>query len=99
MITLQDIKTHGAKAISDNHPTWLIVNSKPKCVLVPPEEFEMLVDALETLEDIQACDERKHEKGIPMEEFFEKYFPKSRRKLGKKSGKAESHKARKHSRR
>lgn len=85
-ITLQTIKTKGAKAISDDHPTWLIVNSKPKVVMVPPQDYEMLMEAVETLEDIQVYEERKHEKGIPLEEFFKKYFPNDRRGSGVRSG-------------
>jgi PHD/YefM family antitoxin component YafN of YafNO toxin-antitoxin module len=64
-ITLQDIKTRGAKAISDEEAVYLIVNSKTKSVLVPPELYEMLMDALEELEDIKAIEERKNEQTVP----------------------------------
>lgn len=64
-ITLQDIRTRGAKAISDEKAVYLIVNSKTKSVLVPPELYEMLIDALEELEDIKAIEERKSEPTIP----------------------------------
>ena len=69
-ITLQDIKSHGAKAIPDGKIVYLIVNSKTKAVLVPPEEFEILVEALEELEDIRAIEERKGEKTLTWEEVF-----------------------------
>ncbi len=71
-ITLQDIKTRGSKALSDDHPTWLIVNSKPKMVLVPPAVYEMLVEALEDLEDIQAAEERRGEKTLSWNQVFPK---------------------------
>ena len=74
-ITIQDIKSHGAKAIADDKPTYLIVNSRAKSVLVPPAVYEMLVDALEELEDIRMIEERKHEKAVP----FEKIFPKKKK--------------------
>lgn len=69
-ITLQDIKTRGAKAIPDGQAVYLIVNSKPKSVLVPPDIYEMLMNALEELEDIQAIEERKHEKSVPFKELY-----------------------------
>lgn len=52
-ITLQDIKTNGSKALSDDEVTYLIVNSQPKSAIVPIELFEQYVDALEELEDIK----------------------------------------------
>ena len=70
-ITLQDLKSRGSKAIPEGKVVYLIVNSKPKAVLVPPEEYELLVEAMEDLEDLQAIQERRHEKAVP----FEKVFP------------------------
>ena len=71
-ITLQSIKTNGAKAIPDDHVVYLIVNSKPKAVLVPPEQYEMLIDAFEELEDIQAIEAHRGEETIPYEEYRSK---------------------------
>jgi hypothetical protein len=70
-ITLQDIKSHGARAIPDTTVTYLIVNSRTKSVLVPPAEYDMLVRALEELEDIKAIEERKNEATVS----FAKAFP------------------------
>ena len=69
-ITLQDIKRCGAKAIPNDAPIFLIVNSKPKSVLVPVEEYETLMEALEELEDIHAIEHRRKEKTIPYTEIF-----------------------------
>ncbi len=77
-ITLQAIKSRGAKAIPDGHPVYLIVNSQPKSVLVPPEEYAMLVEALEELEDMKIIEERKNEKSVPWEEVFPKKKKRSR---------------------
>lgn len=74
-ITLQDIKSHGAKAISDEQATYLIVNSQKKSVFVPPAEYEMLIAAFEELEDIKAIEERKTEPTVP----FAKAFPRRKR--------------------
>lgn len=71
-ITLQDIKSRGAKAIPNNVAVYLIVNSKPKSVLVPVEEYESTMEALEELEDIKAIESRKDEDVIPLEKVFPK---------------------------
>ncbi len=71
-ITLQDIKSHGAKAISDDSTTYLIVNSQTKSVMVPPDEYAMLIAAQEELEDIRAIEERKNEKTIAFSQAFPK---------------------------
>lgn len=73
-ITLQDLKSNGAKAIPDGHVVYLIVNSRPKSVLVPPGEYETLIAALEELEDIKAIEDRKREGTVP----FAKAFPKKK---------------------
>jgi hypothetical protein len=69
-ITLQDIKTHGAKAIPDEKVVYLIVNSQTKSVLVPPEEYETLIAAQEELEDMKAIEERKNEPTVPFAKAF-----------------------------
>jgi PHD/YefM family antitoxin component YafN of YafNO toxin-antitoxin module len=70
IVSLQDIKSHGAKAIPDGKVSYLIVNSKTKSVLVPPAEYEMLVEALEELEDIRIIEERKNEPTVGWNEVF-----------------------------
>ncbi|MBU0767301.1 type II toxin-antitoxin system Phd/YefM family antitoxin [Patescibacteria group bacterium] len=67
-ITIQDIKKHGSKSISGNEPIYLIVNSKPKCVMIPVDRYEMIMDELEELEDMITIEERKNEETVPMEE-------------------------------
>ena len=69
-ITLQDIKSHGAQAIPDGKVVYLIVNSQPKAVLVPPAEYAMLLGALEELEDLKAIKERMHEPTVPFSKAF-----------------------------
>ncbi len=69
-ITLQSIKTRGAKAIPNDMPVYLIVNSQTKSVIVPPEEYEMLVNALEELEDMKIIAERKTEKSVGWDDVF-----------------------------
>lgn len=71
-ITLQDIKSRGAKAIPKGKVVYLIVNSKVHAAIVPPEELEMLVEAFEDLEDIKAIEERKDEPLVGWDEVFPK---------------------------
>ena len=69
-ITLQDIKSKGSKALSDEEILYLIVNSKMKSAIVPIEIYNMLIDALEELEDIKTIEERKGEETIPFKGSF-----------------------------
>lgn len=69
-ITLQSLKTQGSKAIPEGQTVYLIVNSKPKAVLVPPEEYVMLLRAFEELEDIAVIEERRAEKTVALERAF-----------------------------
>lgn len=71
-ITLQDLKSRGSKAIPDGKVVYLIVNSKVKAAIVPPEHLEMLIDAFEELEDIRAIEERKNEPLLSWDEVFPK---------------------------
>ena len=71
-ITIQDIRKHGAKGIDDNDVTYLIVNSKLKCAMVPIEYFKVLEDLLEEQWAEKAYEERKDEPDIPAEKAFKK---------------------------
>ncbi|MFH1670802.1 MAG: type II toxin-antitoxin system Phd/YefM family antitoxin [Patescibacteria group bacterium] len=68
-ITLQDIRKHGSKSISDDAPVYLIVNSKPKCVMIPIDQYESMMDALEEIEDMIDIEARKDEETISTEEL------------------------------
>lgn len=72
-ITLQDIKAHGARAIPDHQAVYLIVNSKTKSVMVPPEEYAMLIEAMEELEDLKVAEQRKGEKTVPFATMFPQF--------------------------
>ena len=70
--TLSTIKSLGSKAIPDNAPIYLIVNSQVKSVLVPPKEYDALIRMQEELEDIYAIEQRRGEPTIGWEEMFPK---------------------------
>jgi PHD/YefM family antitoxin component YafN of YafNO toxin-antitoxin module len=71
-ITIQDLKRRGAKAIPEDVPVYLIVNSKPKSVLLPVADYESLMDMMEEFEDIKTIEKRKNEKSIKLEDVFPK---------------------------
>lgn len=71
-ITLQDIKKRGSKAIPNDKVVYLIVNSKVQSVVVPPDQYEMMVDALEELEDIAYIKAHQNEETIPLDKAFPK---------------------------
>jgi len=69
-ISIQDLKTKGSKALS-NETTYLIINSKVKSAIVPIDEFNMLLDAVEDYHDRKIVEERKNEKSEPFNELYE----------------------------
>ena len=69
-ITLGTLKTKGAKSIPDDRPMLLVLNSRRKSVLVPPAQYEMMIEALEELEDMKAIEELKDEETVSYEEVF-----------------------------
>lgn len=69
-VTISDIKRWGSKVLSSNGPLYLIVNSKPKSVILPLHEYESLVEAMEDLEDMIAIEESRDEPTVPLEEVF-----------------------------
>lgn len=70
-LTMQDLKRFGANALPKSGTSYILVNSKPRSAVLPIEEYEMLVDALEELEAIKAVEDRKHEKNISKKELFD----------------------------
>jgi len=69
-ISIQDLKTKGSKALS-NETTYLIINSKVKSAIVPIDEYNMLLDAVEEYYDGKIVEERKKEKSEPFNELYE----------------------------
>lgn len=67
-LTITDIKTKGSKAIPDEGIAYLMVNSKPKSVLIPTEKYEELIELIEDLEDIKDFELRKNDQLIDFDE-------------------------------
>jgi hypothetical protein len=70
-ISIQDIKTKGAKVLDENEPNFLIINSKLKYCITPIEQYNMLIEALEELEDIRAIEQSIGAKTYSMDEVSE----------------------------
>lgn len=69
-ITLQDIKRFGSKALNVDGPLYLIVNSKPKSVILPVDDYESMIEMLEDFDDLRVIKERENDETISYEEAF-----------------------------
>ena len=69
-LTVQDIRKRGSKAISDEELMLLIVNSKPKSVIIPHKIFDEMIEHMEDLEDLVDVyeSEGEDEEEIPWED-------------------------------
>ena len=66
-VTIQEIRNKGSQVF--NELTTLIVNSKPKAVIVPIDVYEAMVEAIEDADDIRVAKERENEELIPIDEL------------------------------
>jgi hypothetical protein len=69
-IDIRALQEKGSRVIPRKRIAHLIADGKLKSVMVPPDQFEALVEAYEDLEDIRIYEERKNEPTIPWEEAF-----------------------------
>ncbi len=72
IISLKSLEILGAKAIPKNKTICLMVDSERKFFLVPPKQYEKLVEAMEELDDIRVIEERRGDKTVSFEEVFGK---------------------------
>lgn len=72
VISMQDLKVKGAKALDENDHNFLTVNSKMRFAILAIEEYKRLIEAIEDLEDIRDADARIDEETIPAEEVYKK---------------------------
>ncbi len=68
-ISIQEIKKRGSNALSKTGPTYIIVNSEIDFVALPKEQYEAIMEELETADDIRVAKEREGEPTIPFEQF------------------------------
>lgn len=62
------------KVKSSGNPVVVINRSEPAAVLVDPNYYRILEKALEDIEDLEAIEDRKNEKGIELEKYLKKRF-------------------------
>ena len=70
-INLTKIKKNGTKLIDPEEPTFLLVNSEVKSVMVPPEKYFSMQEALEDYLDLKEIEEVKENELIDADKFFE----------------------------
>lgn len=78
--SVTDLKQNTASVIKRARtlgaPVVILQRSRPAAVLVDPDHYRALEEALEYLEDLKALDERKNEQGVPFDVYFRKRFKK-----------------------
>lgn len=76
VVSITDLKqnTKGVveKVKFSGKPVIIIQRSEPAAVLVDPEYYEKLEQALENMEDLQAIEERRNEPTVSFEEVAKK---------------------------
>ncbi len=79
-VSVTNLKQNTAQVIkkikTSGQPVVVMQRSEPAVVLVDPEHYKSLEEALENLEDLKAIEERKNELGIPFDKYFKKRFEK-----------------------
>ena len=70
-LSMNDLKTRGASSLPVDEPAMLIVNSKPRAAILPYDEYELMIKALEELEDIALVKARLDEEAIDLDKAFE----------------------------
>jgi prevent-host-death family protein len=74
--SITDLKQNTAQIIKklqkDGGSVVILQRSQPAAILVDPDHYAALEEALETAEDLRAIEERKNEPTIPFEEVAKK---------------------------
>lgn len=75
-VSITDLKQNTASVIksakTSGKPVAVLQRSEVAAILLDPEYYERLEQALEDLEDLQAIEERKNEPTVPFEEVAKK---------------------------
>ncbi|MBI2600142.1 type II toxin-antitoxin system Phd/YefM family antitoxin [Candidatus Daviesbacteria bacterium] len=76
VVSITDLKQNTKQVVekvkTSKKPMVVLQRSEPAAVLVDPEYYEKLEQALEDLEDLQAIEERKNEPTVSFEEVAKK---------------------------
>lgn len=78
-ISITDLKQKAASVIakvrSSGVPLVIMQRSEPAAILLEPEYYKALEEALEDFIDLKAIEERKKEPNIPLKEVAQKLKP------------------------
>lgn len=79
-VSITDLKQNTADVVkrvkTSGKPLVVMQRSEPAAVLLDPEYYEILEEALENLEDLRDIELRKNESTISMDEYLKKRFGK-----------------------
>ena len=77
-VSITDLKQNTADVVkkmkSSGQPVVVLQRSEPAAVLVDPDYYEILEEALEDLEDLRDIELRKNEPTVSMDEYLKKRF-------------------------
>lgn len=79
-VSITDLKQNTAdvvKRVKTGEPLVVMQRSEPAAVLVDPDYYELLEEALEDLEDLRDIELRKNEPTVSMDKYLEKRFGKN----------------------
>ena len=80
-VSITDLKQNTADVVknmkSSGQPVVVLQRSEVAAVLLDPDYYKVLEQALEDLEDLQDIELRKNEPTISMDEYFKKRFGKN----------------------
>ena len=83
-VSITDLKQNTADVVknmkSSGQPVVVLQRSEVAAVLLDPDYYKVLEQALEDLEDLQDIELRKNEPTISMDEYFKKRFGKNTKK-------------------
>lgn len=80
-VSITGLKQNTKKVVDDvkssGKPTMVLQRSEIAAVLVDPDYYQMLEEALEDLEDLRDIELRKNEPTVSLDKYLEKRFGKN----------------------
>ena len=79
-VSITDLKQKTAEVVkkvkTSGEPVVVMQRSEPAAVLIDPQYYKTLEEALEDIGDLKAIEERKNEPTVPFDDYFKKRFGK-----------------------
>ncbi len=80
-VSITDLKQNTANVVKkmkeSGRPLVIMQRSEPTAVLVDPDYYQLLEEALEDIEDLRDIELRKDEPTVTMDEYLQKRFGKN----------------------